>query len=119
MRTHATPVPIGEALSRARAVVSQGGHGTCLAALRAARPNVVLPVHFEAMLNGVALERAGVGKVAWGGSTDVIAEHVEWALKLDRGVAQGVAAHVEAPPPLDGQALLARMQARPALRAVA
>ncbi len=111
VRTHLQPVPMAEALSRARVIVSQGGHGTCLSTLMAARASVVLPAHFESMLNGLALERLGVGKVAWGGETSTILEHLEWALDLDPRVAQTAADRVAEPYALDVSALLSHMRA--------
>jgi UDP:flavonoid glycosyltransferase YjiC (YdhE family) len=77
---HERPATMPEALNRTRVVVSQGGHGLSLLATRAGRPQVILPQHFEAMLNGVALERVGAAKVAWGGGRDTVLEHIDWAL---------------------------------------
>ncbi len=105
-RTHVTPAPMAEALSRARVVISQGGHGTCLTALRAARASVVLPAHFEAMLNGIALERAGAGKVAWGGSAEAITEHLDWALSVETEKLQAAADQVAPALELDARVLL-------------
>jgi hypothetical protein len=95
---HASPPPMHEALSRANAVLSQGGHGVSWATAAAGRGHVVMPVHFEAMLNGVALERAGIGKVAWGGTVDTILDQVSWALDAGLASATAHAATLPSPP---------------------
>lgn len=94
---HPAPPPLHEALGRARVVLSQGGHGTCWATAAAGRGHIVMPVHFEAMLNGVALERAGVGKVAWGGAVDTILDQLGWALDNGAAPAQALAASLTSP----------------------
>lgn len=59
---HADPQPIEEVLGRASVVIHHGGHGTCSAALGAGRPQMIIPVHQETMLNAEAMVRLGVGQ---------------------------------------------------------
>lgn len=108
---HARPADMAEALSRATVVVSQGGHGMALTALQRGRYNLVLPLHFESMLNGLAAERLGAGKVAWGGATDVIADHLTGLLRLPVETALRVGERLDRPASFDAQALLDRLSA--------
>lgn len=110
VRTHDKPARIADVLSRARVVLSQGGHGTCAAALTAGRASVVLPAHFESMLNGLALERRDVGKVAWGGGVETIAEQLEWALAVSDETLRAAAAEVAEPFTLDTAGLIAHLR---------
>lgn len=113
---HVTPPPFHAAMSRAAVVLSQGGHGTCWASAVGGRQHVVMPVHFESMLNGVALERAGGGRVAWGGSVDVILDHLSWALDEGRPGAEKLAADLPAAPLLSTQLLLETLGVKPQRR---
>ncbi len=54
-------VPQGLVIQRAAAVVSQAGSGVTLAACRAGRPQVCIPLGADQFENTVLLERAGVG----------------------------------------------------------
>ena len=83
VRTYDRPAPIADIFERSSVVLSQGGHGTSLAALAGARASVTLPAHFESMLNGLALEKRGVGRVAWGGAREAVDEMLEWALEVE------------------------------------
>lgn len=83
VRTYDRPAPIADIFTRCSVVLSQGGHGTSLAALAGARASVTLPVHFESMLNGLALEKRGVARVAWGGAREAVDEMLDWALGVD------------------------------------
>ena len=56
------PQPIGEVLARASLAVHHGGMGMCLACCSAGRPQLVLPIHEETLLNSRALARVGVGR---------------------------------------------------------
>lgn len=78
--THESPPSTPDVLARARVVLSQGGHGMCWSTSMSGHGHVVMPIHFESMLNGVALERIGSGKVAWGGSVDTVLKHLSDAL---------------------------------------
>ena len=74
--THESPPNTQDALSRARVVLSQGGHGMSWSTSMSGHGHVIMPIHFESMLNGVALERAGIGRVAWGGAVDTVLKHL-------------------------------------------
>jgi hypothetical protein len=109
VRTHDRPAPVGEVFGRCSVVLSQGGHGTCLAALAGARASVVLPAHFESMLNGLSLERSGVARVAWGGERKTIDDMLNWALDVDERSLYVAAADVPDEAPLNVDALITQL----------
>jgi len=108
---HARPADMNVALQRAKVVVTQGGHGMALTALRRARTNLVLPLHFESMLNGLAAERLGAGKVAWGGDVPTIEAHLTALLAAPVAPALAVARKLEQPAPFDAEAFLVALTA--------
>jgi hypothetical protein len=57
---HDEPVPLVEAFSHASIVVSHGG-GIAQAAMRAGRPQIVLPNHLEAIITGAKIQALGTG----------------------------------------------------------
>jgi UDP:flavonoid glycosyltransferase YjiC (YdhE family) len=109
VRTYERPAPITDIFTRSSVVLSQGGHGTSLAALAGARASVVLPAHFESMLNGLALEKRGVARVAWGGAREAIDDMLDWALGVDEISLYVAAAEAPEQALLDIDALLARL----------
>lgn len=115
-QAHAAPPPLHEALGRARAVLSQGGHSATWATALAGRPHVVIPVHFEAMLNGLAVERANAGRVAWGGSTDAILSHIAWAMQEGQSGAIAHAATMKVPSVIDPEKVLRALGVTPQRR---
>ncbi len=113
VRTHDRPANMADILKRSRVVLRQGGHGSCAAALTAGRASVVLPAHFESMLNGLALERRNVAKVAWGGAVDTIAQELQWALNVSDETLQAASAEIADPYALDATLLVTHLtQAR-------
>ena len=106
---HVRPADMAEALARATVVVTQGGHGMALTALQRGRFNLVLPLHFESMLNGLAAERLGSGKVAGGGATDVIHDHLTGLLRRPVEQALHVGAGLDRPALFDARAFLQRL----------
>jgi hypothetical protein len=58
-----SPQPIDQVLARATLAIHHGGSGMSLACCSVGRPQIVLPVHDENLLNTQALERVGVGKM--------------------------------------------------------
>jgi len=56
-------VPYSGLFSRAAAVVHQGGIGTLAQALRAGRPQIVVPFHGDQLDNGARAARLGVARV--------------------------------------------------------
>jgi hypothetical protein len=107
-RVHLKPADMSEVLAEAKVVVTQGGHGMAMMALQAGRYNLVLPLHFESMLNGLAVERLGVGKVVWGGGETFEAHlHGLRAQPAERALA--VAGALAAPAPFDAEAFVAAL----------
>lgn len=59
--SHAGRIPLSHLLARCDAVLHHGGHGTCLTALRAGCPQLVIP-HFDDQFdNAEAVARSGAG----------------------------------------------------------
>lgn len=56
-----SPQPIRQVLARATLAIHHGGSGMSLACCSAGRPQLVLPIHEETLLNAQALQRVGVG----------------------------------------------------------
>ncbi|MCC6492695.1 MAG: glycosyltransferase [Pirellulales bacterium] len=56
-------VPFGWLLPRAAALVHHGGIGTCAQGLASGIPQVVMPMAYDQLDNGLRLERLGVGAV--------------------------------------------------------
>lgn len=56
-------LPLSETLASARLVVHFGGGGLAAHAIAAGVPQLVLATHIEQLLNGLQLEKAGLGKV--------------------------------------------------------
>lgn len=56
-------VPFTELLPRSAALVHHGGIGTCAQGLAAGLPQVVMPMAYDQLDNGLRLERLGVGQV--------------------------------------------------------
>ena len=59
---HAEYAPFGSLLPRAAALVHHGGIGTAAQALRAGRPQLVMPMAFDQPDNAVRLKRLGVAR---------------------------------------------------------
>lgn len=60
---HFSFVPFSKLLPRAAALVHHGGIGTCAQGLAAGLPQVVMPMAYDQLDNGVRLARLGVGAV--------------------------------------------------------
>jgi hypothetical protein len=105
---HAKPADMGEAARSAKVMLTQGGHGTALGALQRGRFNLVLPLHFESMLNGLAAERLGAGKVAWGG--EGIDNHLAALLARPIDSLIALAREMERPARFDAAAFVAALQ---------
>jgi UDP:flavonoid glycosyltransferase YjiC (YdhE family) len=56
-------VPFSELLPRVAALVHHGGIGTCAQGLASGIPQVVMPMAYDQLDNGVRLKRLGVGEV--------------------------------------------------------
>ena len=56
-------LPLSETLASARLVIHFGGGGLAAHAIAAGVPQLVLATHIEQLLNGLQLEKAGLGKV--------------------------------------------------------
>jgi UDP:flavonoid glycosyltransferase YjiC (YdhE family) len=56
-------VPFGELLPRAAALVHHGGIGTCAQGLASGIPQLVMPMAYDQLDNGLRLARLGVGQV--------------------------------------------------------
>jgi rhamnosyltransferase subunit B len=57
-------VPFSELLPRVAALVHHGGIGTCAQGLASGIPQVVMPMAYDQLDNGLRLKRLGVGEVA-------------------------------------------------------
>jgi hypothetical protein len=66
-------------------------------------------MHFESMLNGLAAERLGAGKVAWGGEVATIESHLMGLLQQDIAPALHAAHTLERPPLFDAAAFLKKL----------
>lgn len=62
-RIEAGPVDLSEVLPQCRLVVHLGGNGLAVEATLAGIPQFVLVTHVEQHLTGIALERAGIGRL--------------------------------------------------------
>jgi rhamnosyltransferase subunit B len=56
-------VPFSELLPRAAALVHHGGIGTCAQGLASGLPQIVMPMAYDQLDNGLRLERLGVGAI--------------------------------------------------------
>jgi len=56
-------VPLGETLASSCLVIHFGGGGLAAHAVAAGVPQLILATHIEQLLNGLQLEKAGLGKV--------------------------------------------------------
>jgi hypothetical protein len=61
VRVHDRPPPLGEALSRASAIIHHGGIGTTEAALAMGRPQLLMPRHLEQYCTARRLAEIGAG----------------------------------------------------------
>ena len=62
-RIHRQQIDLAEAVAAAQLVVHFGGSGLASHAIAAGVPQLILSTHIEQELNGMALERAGIGKL--------------------------------------------------------
>lgn len=105
------PADLDAVLPNAKVLLTQGGHGMALMALQRGRYNLVLPLHFESMLNGLAAERLGAGKVAWGGDVATIEAHLTAMLSAPIAPALVAAKKLQRPALFDAEAFLASLVA--------
>jgi UDP:flavonoid glycosyltransferase YjiC (YdhE family) len=62
-RVYASHLPLSDTLASARLVIHFGGGGLAAHAIAAGVPQLVMATHIEQLLNGLQLEKAGIGKV--------------------------------------------------------
>lgn len=60
LTVHDRPAAVGDALARCGVLIHPGGLSMAAAALAAGRPQLLLPIHGENLLNAVAVHRLGV-----------------------------------------------------------
>lgn len=63
-RVHPEQISLAEALTSAKLAIHFGGSGLAAHAMAAGLPQLIFSTHIEQELNGLALERAGIGKLA-------------------------------------------------------
>lgn len=77
------PVDTAVALAQATLIVSRGGHGICLDAVRAGCPHLMLPDRVEARGNALAVAAHGLGRLAAAWDADTIGACLDSMVMLD------------------------------------
>jgi UDP:flavonoid glycosyltransferase YjiC (YdhE family) len=70
LRVHDAPLPLGNALPRARAIVHHAGLATAYAALLAGTPQILMPQNLEHLITSHGVHRFGCGVILHGSKED-------------------------------------------------